>query len=48
VLQLELFAGDRRGGSPYAEIMRRVAMRLKPKQMRAVARYYASLAPGHF
>ena len=43
VLQLELFAGGRRGGSRYAHIMQQVAPRLKPEQMREVARYYASL-----
>ena len=43
VLQLELFASQRRGGSRYAHIMQQVAPRLKPEQMRAVARFYASL-----
>jgi cytochrome c553 len=43
VLQLELFKSGRRGGSPYAHIMRHVAHRLPPEQMRAVARYYGSL-----
>jgi cytochrome c553 len=41
VLQLELFAGQRRGGSRYAHIMQQVAPRLKPDQMRDVARFYA-------
>jgi cytochrome c553 len=43
VLQLELFKAHARGGSPYAHIMNNVASRLQPNQMRAVARYYASL-----
>ena len=43
VLQLELFARQGRGGSRYAHIMQQVAPRLKPEQMRAVARFYASL-----
>lgn len=43
MLQLELFAEDRRGGSPYAHIMRDVADRLTPDQRRDVARYFASL-----
>jgi cytochrome c553 len=42
-LQLRLFKDDRRGGTPYAHIMRMVAGRLTPAQMRAVAAYYASL-----
>jgi cytochrome c553 len=46
VLQLELFASERRGGSRYAHIMQQVAPRLKPEQMRDVARYYASLGGG--
>jgi cytochrome c553 len=41
VLQLELFASQRRGGSRYAHIMQQVAPRLKPEQMRDVARFYA-------
>jgi cytochrome c553 len=45
-LQLELFAQDRRGGSPYGRLMRPVASRLTRDQMRAVARYYASLGGG--
>jgi cytochrome c553/cytochrome c5 len=45
VLQLELFADNRRGGSRYAHIMQQVAPRMKPEQMRAVARFYASLSP---
>jgi cytochrome c553 len=43
VLQLELFKAQRRGGSAYAHIMTNVASRLRPEQMRAVARFYASL-----
>jgi len=46
VLQLELFKSGRRGGSPYAHLMRHVANRLAPEQMRAVALYYASLGAG--
>jgi cytochrome c553 len=42
-LQLQLFKDDRRGGTPYAHIMRMVAGRLKPEQIRALAAYYASL-----
>lgn len=45
VLQLELFRADRRGGSSYAHLMRHVALRLGPEQMRQVAMYYAAL-PG--
>jgi cytochrome c553/cytochrome c5 len=44
VLQLELFKEGRRGGSPYAHLMARVAARMTPAQMRDVARYYASLS----
>lgn len=44
VLQLELFSQDRRGGSPYARLMRPVAARLTREQMRDVALYYESLA----
>ena len=42
-LQLRLFKDDLRGGTPYAHIMRMVAGRLTPEQMRAVADYYAAL-----
>jgi cytochrome c553 len=42
-LQLELFAAERRGGSPYARLMRKVVAGLTPEQMQAVAQYYASL-----
>ena len=45
VLQLELFKQEHRGGSAYAHLMRPVAERLTPEQMRDVAAYYASLAP---
>ena len=44
-LQLELFSAGQRGGSEYAHLMRSVATRLKPDQMRDVAEYYASAAP---
>lgn len=43
-LQLELFKSQKRGGTPYAHIMRRVAGRLTPEQMRDVTSYYASLS----
>jgi cytochrome c553 len=43
VLQLRLFNGEHRGGSPYARLMQRTAHQLDPEQMRDVARYYASL-----
>ena len=45
VLQLELFEHDRRGGSAYASLMRPIAARLTPEQMRDAAAYYASLSP---
>ena len=45
VLQLELFKQGARGGTDYAHIMRQVAGQLTPRQMRDVARYYASLGP---
>lgn len=45
VLQLELFKKGDRGGSPYAHLMRPVAARLKPEQMRDVAPYFESLRP---
>jgi cytochrome c553 len=41
-LQLRLFKDDRRGGTPYAHIMRMVAARLTLEQIAAVAAYYAS------
>ncbi|HEX2254237.1 MAG TPA: c-type cytochrome [Thermoanaerobaculia bacterium] len=43
VLQLELFQQDLRGGSPYARLMRPIADKLDPEQMRDVALYYGSL-----
>jgi cytochrome c553 len=43
VLQLELFAKEHRGGSPYAGLMHPTAHRLTKGQMRDVAQYYASL-----
>jgi cytochrome c553 len=42
VLQLMLFKNADRGGTAYAYIMRAIADRLTPEQMRAVALYYAS------
>ena len=42
-LQLELFNKRSRGGTPYSHIMRRVAGRLTPEQMRDVTLYYGSL-----
>ncbi len=45
VLQLMLFKNEDRGGTEYAHIMSRIAARLTPEQMRAVAMYYASLPP---
>jgi cytochrome c553 len=45
VQQLELFHQGHRGGSAYAHLMRPVATRLTPQQMRDVAQYYASLPP---
>ena len=43
VQQLQLFQQRHRGGSAYAHLMRPVASRLTPDQMRDVALYYASL-----
>jgi cytochrome c553 len=43
-LQLELFKNEKRGGTAYAHIMRRVASGLTPEQMRDVALYFESLA----
>lgn len=43
ILQLELFQQQRRGGSPYAHLMRRAAAGLTRSQMREVALYYESL-----
>lgn len=42
-LQLELFAQEHRGGTPYAHLMEHVAPRLTPEQRRDVAAWYASL-----
>lgn len=42
-LQLKLFKGEQRGGTPYAHIMHRVAIGLNEEQMKDVARYFASL-----
>jgi cytochrome c553 len=44
-LQLRLFAARRRGGTPYAEIMRLVASRLTEEQIENVALYFATLEP---
>ena len=41
--QLMLFSENRRGGSPYAQIMQPIASRLTPAQMRDAADYYASV-----
>jgi cytochrome c553 len=46
VLQLELFAAGRRGGSAFAHLMGKVAPRLRAEERRAVAAYYASLPAG--
>jgi cytochrome c553/cytochrome c5 len=43
VLQLELFKNENRGGTAHAHLMRLVAPRLTPEQIRDVALYYASL-----
>ena len=43
VLQLRLFAENRRGGSAYAHLMRKFAGELTAEQMNDVAAYYASL-----
>jgi cytochrome c553 len=43
LLQLELFKNGQRGGSSYAHLMEEVAPRLKPNEMRAVAKYFESL-----
>lgn len=42
VLQLELFAGEGRGGTEWSHLMDRAIHRLQPAQMRDVAAYYAS------
>ncbi len=41
VLQLELFKNENRGGTAHAHLMRQVAARLSPEQIRAVALYYS-------
>ncbi|HWN07851.1 MAG TPA: c-type cytochrome [Pyrinomonadaceae bacterium] len=43
VLQLDLFKNENRGGTAHAHLMRAVAPRITPEQMRDVALYYASL-----
>lgn len=43
--QLRLFREGHRGGSPYAEIMRKVAAELTEEQARDAARYFASRPP---
>ena len=43
ILQLDLFNKGHRGGSAYARLMRPVAARLNPEQIRDVALYYESL-----
>jgi cytochrome c553 len=45
VLQLELFRDGRRGGSRLEHIMRPLAGRMSPDQIRDVALYYEALAP---
>ncbi len=44
--QLRLFRQDRRGGSDYGDIMRRIAVRLSDRQASDLALYYSSLPPG--
>ena len=43
--QLVLFSENRRGGSPYAQIMQPIASRLTPAQMRDAADWYAASTP---
>lgn len=43
LLQLQLFKEEKRGGTEYAHLMDEVAPKLKPDEMRAVARYFESL-----
>lgn len=43
--QLRLFREGHRGGSPYAEIMRKVAAELTDEQVKDAARYFASRPP---
>ena len=45
VLQLELFKAKKRGGSPHAPLMTRVAAGLRSDQMADVAQYYAAQSP---
>lgn len=45
VLQLQLLAEKRRGGTDRVHLMDEVAPRLTHEQMHDVALYYASLAP---
>jgi cytochrome c553 len=45
ILQLQLFADKRRGGSDRAHLMDEVAPRMTHDEMRDAARYYESLAP---
>ena len=47
VLQLEVFQKEHRGGTAYVHLMRTVAARLTPEQMRDAALYYSSLTPTH-
>jgi cytochrome c553 len=42
-LQLELFKGRRRGGSPYAELMHVFVDRLDPQQIGDVSLYFSTL-----
>ena len=43
--QLQLFNEDARGGSGLASIMRPIAMRLTPDEMKSVAAYFSTRAP---
>jgi cytochrome c553 len=45
-LQLSLFSAGHRGGTPFRNIMQRVAGQLTEGQRQDVAAYYASLSPG--
>lgn len=45
VLQLRLFQQERRGGTPYAHLMKHVAPNLSSDQMQDVGHYYESLVP---
>lgn len=44
-LQLQLFKKDQRGGSEYAHLMHEVVHGLQPEDIRAVARFFASIPP---